>query len=75
MPRIDRRDARTILNDCGVYMDKDGRFPDWFTLSFDAKDALLEVAGERKYRAPIHRNGSRGRYWYEYLRRTADRSE
>lgn len=33
--------------------------------------SLLVEADAHKYRAPRNANGSRGRYWHEYLQRAA----
>lgn len=71
MSRLDKHEARSILNDCLIYREEDGHWPDADTLHSTTVDALLEVAKERGYRKPKNANGSRGRYWYEYLRRTA----
>ena len=48
---------------------------DFFALSPFEVGRVLEAANEWKYRKPTHANGSRGRYFFAYLQRTAHRHQ
>lgn len=63
--RISPADAREILQRCGINSDED-----FHALPVSQVDALVEEARRFGYRKPRHANGSRARYFYEYLRRT-----
>lgn len=72
---IDSHTARNILADCRVYRTSTGRFPDFHALNSDCVLALTDAAQERKYRKPRQASGSRGRSFYEYLTRVAERRD
>lgn len=60
-----------------AYLAKQFRFPlhqDFCTLSSSTVRAVLEAADFVKYRRPKNANGSRGRYFYAYLNRVANRN-
>lgn len=63
-----RQDAFEILYSIGA-TDK----PDFFTLSSDQIDTLLERAKAFKYRHPKNANGSKARYFYAYVSRLASK--
>lgn len=44
---------------------------DFHTLSHDQVDVLLSEADRVKYRKPKNANGSRGRYFYQFISRRA----
>ncbi len=46
---------------------------DFYTLSASQVCTVLEYADAAKYRKPRNANGSRGRYFYERMRRAARR--
>lgn len=64
--RIDRERARGILARCRVAVGAN-----FYALRQETVSALLAEADAHKYRAPRNANGSRGRYWHEYLQRAA----
>lgn len=71
MARLTHGTAADILARCKV-----AHRPNFFTLGAQTVDVLLEEAREYGYRKPKNANGSKGRYWYEYLLRiTARRTE
>ncbi len=49
------------------------RGANFHTLNSSKVVRLLEFADEYGYRKPKSANGSRGRYWHEYLQRVARR--
>jgi hypothetical protein len=60
------RIAVEILRCCGI-----PPHADFFTLSASQVNDLLTFADDQGYRKPRNANGSRGRYWYAYLQRSA----
>jgi hypothetical protein len=66
MPRISKDQAQEILHRTGC-----GAAPDFFTLPSEQVARVLIEADSVKYRQPKTANGSRARYFYEYLTRTA----
>ena len=64
MARMAKEEARAFCSVFGI----DPR-QDWHTMSSGMKEAVLKAADSRKYKAPKNANGSRGRYFAEYLRR------
>lgn len=68
---IDETTARGRMIECGIYRGKDGHFPDFHTLPSERVECLVELAREVGYRKPKAANGSRARYFYEYLKRAA----
>ena len=66
MGNLTSHDARDILTRAHVPIG--GNF---FSLSQSDVAALLAEADKHKYRAPRNANGSRGRYWHDYLQRVA----
>lgn len=58
------REARTILDRCGIIYDVD-----YDTLRSSVVNDLLEWADKIGYRKPKNANGSRGRYFHAYLTR------
>lgn len=66
--RIDRGTARDILSRCRAPVG--GNF---HALNSDAVEALLGEARTYAYRHPRNANGSRARYWHDYLQRAAQR--
>lgn len=44
---------------------------DFYTLRLSQQDALLAEADRVRYQRPRNANGSRGRYFHEYLQRLA----
>jgi len=48
---------------------------DWHAMSTASKEAVLKAADSRRYKAPKNANGSRGRYFAEYVRRVIDKGE
>lgn len=67
MPQIDPTEARNILTRAGV-----GKDDNFYALYRSQVENLLYLADLYKYRAPRNANGSRARYWCEYLQRRAD---
>lgn len=70
MTRLTRSEARDILARCQIPAGTD-----FHVLRSETVELLLEEADSRGYRKPRNANGSRGRYFYEYVRRTAERKE
>ena len=66
--RLSRDNARSILQNCHVPLG--GNF---HALRSETVAALLDWADKRGYRKPSNANGSRGRYWHDYLQRAARR--
>lgn len=64
MARMTHDDARALCSVFGI----DPR-QDWHAMPSAMKDAVLKAADARNYRKPANANGSRGRYFAEYLRR------
>jgi hypothetical protein len=71
MPRLTKDQAQETLRRIGFGAVFAGAPPDFFTLSSSDVEALLAEADLVKYRKPKTANGSRARYFYEYLARTA----
>lgn len=68
MARLTPYDARQILRDCRAPIGSDFHRLDSATV-----ERLLSAADSYGYRKPRNANGSRGRYWHEYLQRVAAR--
>lgn len=68
--RIDRERARGILARCRVPVGAQ-----FHALRASTVESLIAEADAYGYRAPRVRNGSRGRYWHDYLQRAAARAE
>lgn len=66
MPRLTPAEARETLTRLGF-----SAAPDFFTLSSSDVEGILTEADRVKYRKPKTANGSRARYFYQYLTRTA----
>ena len=68
MPRMTKDQAQETLRRIGG----SGLFiPDFHSLPSDQVAQVLREADAVKYRKPKTANGSRARYFYEYLARTA----
>ena len=63
-------DARNILINCGVRISDD-----FHALPSDKVAALLAWADKWHYRKPRNANGSRARYFHDYLQRLAAHSK
>ncbi|QXN71863.1 hypothetical protein RCMRWORF_93 [Rhodobacter phage RcMrWorf] len=50
-----------------------GTIPDWNQMDSEQKERVLNAADWWKYRKPKNANGSRGRYFADYLRRILER--
>ena len=66
MPRekLNKAEAQNILDDCGI-----GHNVDFYALNNTQVIRLVEEAKRHSYFAPKNANGSRGRYFCEYLQR------
>lgn len=68
MPRLTKDQAQETLRRIGG----NGIFiTDFYSLPSDHVEQVLIEADAVKYRKPKNANGSRARYFYEYLTRTA----
>ena len=65
-------EAEAILQRVGIEKGESG-YPDFYALPAGKVSELLGEAKEYGYRAPRDRNGSKGRYWYQYLKRVAEK--
>ena len=63
-----KTDACVILRELSI-----PRGEDFHTLRSSTVDSLLTVADQYKYRKPKSANGSRGRYFHDYLQRACKR--
>lgn len=63
-PKVTSGVACAILTGIGA-----GRSTDFFELRSGQVDELLKAADHYKYRKPKNANGSRGRYFYEFVQR------
>jgi hypothetical protein len=68
MAKLTREAAFRILNECGI-----SKGTDFYALRFENIAALVRAAKARGYKAPRNRNGSTGRYFYEYVNRAANK--
>lgn len=66
MSRMTKTEAREIANRFGFRLDAD-----FHALPSSEVERIIAAADERKYRQPKNANGSRARYFHEYLRRAA----
>lgn len=68
MARLDYHTGRAL---CAAF----GINPEWdyHQLPSAMVDAVIRAADSVKYRKPQNANGSRGRYFFEYLRRVIER--
>jgi len=69
---IKNLNARAILRECGAAAGPN-QWHDFYTLPTCAVGAVIAAADAAGYRAPRNANGSRARYFYEALRRQAER--
>ena len=69
MPRMTYDDARALCSVFGI----DPR-QDWHAMPSGMKNAVLKAADARNYCKLANANGSRGRYFAEYLRRALKES-
>lgn len=67
---LTRTDANDILQRAGVPVGAD-----FHTLISSQVEAIVYEAGRAKYRKPKNANGSRGRYFHDYLQRRASQKE
>lgn len=67
---LERSDANEILQRAGVELGTN-----FYTLSSSQVEALLVEADRVKYRKPKQANGSRGRYFHDYVQRRANKVE
>lgn len=67
---LDSATAHDALQRAGVPLGAD-----YHTLHSSQVDALLIEADRLKYRKPRNANGSRGRYFHDYLQRRAQKEE
>jgi hypothetical protein len=67
---MDSSDAHDILQRAGV-----ARGANFHTLNSSQVEALLVEADRVKYRKPKNANGSRGRYFHDYVQRRAQKQE
>ncbi len=68
--QIDRSRAIRVLQMSNVPIGAN-----FYALTVDQIMSLLAFADELKYRRPKNANGSRGRYFHEYMQRRARRKE
>lgn len=61
-----RTDARATLQLCGIALGAD-----FHKLPSDSVDKLLAEADRRRYQKPRKANGSRARYFHDYVQRMA----
>ncbi len=66
MSKLDSIEAKSLAAKFSVPLGRN-----FFTLTSFEVGCVLDGADARKYRKPKNANGSRGRYFYEYLNRTA----
>jgi hypothetical protein len=75
--RMTYSDAVHLCEVCGIVrinvFPVQGTIQDWHSMGNDQKDAILLAADLWKYRKPKNANGSRGRYFAQYLRNTLER--
>ncbi len=64
MARMSRGDACSIMNRIGIR-----RGDDFHVLSSSKVDELVTAAIAAKYHKPKNANGSRGRYFHQFLQR------
>ena len=69
MTRMTYDDARNL---CAAFEIIRNPLPEWHAIDSDQKDKILKAANEWRYRKPRNANGSRGRYFCEYLRRALE---
>lgn len=68
MARRDGHDAQELANRYGFRLGEN-----FFSLGTDTVSGILAGADEWRYRKPKNANGSRARYFYQYLNRLAKR--
>lgn len=66
MPRLNQSDARAIANNYRIPLDSD-----FHALNSAQVESVIAAADARGYRKPASANGSRARYFHQYLRRAA----
>jgi hypothetical protein len=71
MPRLTKTEAKEIARAAGIAP----LFVNFHTLNSVQVESLIAAADARGYRKPKNANGSRGRYFFEYLKRAAKRGE
>lgn len=69
MANMSKAEARAFCSILGIDPNQD-----WHAMPSAMKDAVLRAADARRYKAPKNANGSRGRYFNEYLRRALSRA-
>ena len=72
MARMTYDDARNMCAQFGII--RHPALPGWHAMDSDQKERVLNAAECWKYRKPANANGSRGRYFAEYLRRALKES-
>ena len=70
MARMSYWEARSIARVFGF-----DPLEDFHAMSTASKEAVIRAADSVKYRAPKNANGSRGRYFAAYIRRTIERGK
>jgi len=70
MPRMNPTAARSIADSFGIPLGRD-----FHGLSSEIVGRVIAAADSWHYREPASANGSRARYFYAYLQRTAARDE
>lgn len=77
MARISYHEAISLCEQFGIVRINSfpfqGTIPDWHSMDSTQKERVLNAADYVKYRKPESANGSRGRYFAAYLRRTLER--
>lgn len=68
--RLGLYEARAIMARIGCDL-----AANFYTLDSAQVNRVLMEADQRRYRAPKQRNGSRARYFFQYVQRTAQRAE
>lgn len=63
LKKVTKEDARNLLRSKGISLKAD-----FYTLRSSEVDRLLEVADMMHYRKPKNASGSRGRYFFAYLK-------
>ena len=66
--RLTQQIALVIAQANGIDLERD-----FFTLSENEVDSVIEAANGWQYRKPRNANGSRARYFFAYLQRAANK--
>lgn len=67
MSRMTHDEARNLCAQFGII--RRPELQDWHAMDSDQKERVIRAADCWKYRKPKNANGSRGRYFADYLRR------